>query len=96
MCFKEGMKFSVKIQKIKDLSANISFRDISTFSAQCSYYTILSFIPFIILLLTLIQYTGLEQETLFMVISRLVPSNMNELVLGIVKEVFFILLFFIP
>lgn len=76
------------IQKFKNISANISFRDISTFSAQCSYYTILSFIPFIILLLTLIQYTGLEQETLFMVISKLVPSNMNELVLGVVKEVY--------
>jgi len=79
----------MKIQKyLKNISANISFRNISTFSAQCSYYTILSFIPFIILLLTLIQYTGLEQETLFALISKLVPSNMNELVLGIVKEVY--------
>lgn len=79
----------MKIQKyIKNISANITFRNISTFSAQCSYYTILSFIPFIILLLTLIQYTGLEQERLFILISKLVPSNMNEFVLGIVKEVY--------
>lgn len=76
------------IQKFRNISANISFQDISTFSAQCSYYTILSFIPFIILLLTFIQYTGLEQETLFIVISKLVPSNMSELVLGIVREVY--------
>lgn len=79
----------MKIQQyLKNLSANISFRNISTFSAQCSYYTILSFIPFIILLLTLIQYTGLNQETLFILISKLVPSNMTEFVLEIVKEVY--------
>ena len=61
---------------------------ISEYSAQCSYYTILSFIPFLILLITLIQYTNIEQQTLFDVISKIIPSSMNEFVLGIVKEVY--------
>ena len=43
---------------------------ISEYSAQCSYYTILSFIPFIMLVITLIQYTGIEPQTLFDVISK--------------------------
>ena len=61
---------------------------ISEYSAQCSYYTILSFIPFLILLITLIQYTNIEQQTLFDVISKIIPSSMNEFVLGIVREVY--------
>ena len=48
----------------------------------------LSFIPFIILLLTLIQYTNIEQQQLFDIIAKIIPSNMNEMVLGIVKEVY--------
>lgn len=61
---------------------------ISEYSAQCSYYTILSFIPFTILLITLIQYTNIEQQTLFDVISKIIPSSMNEFIIGIVREVY--------
>ena len=67
---------------------NMEKDHISEYSAQCSYYTILSFIPFVILLITLIQYTNIDQQTLFNAISRLIPSSMNEMVLGIVQEVY--------
>lgn len=75
-------------KKIEKLCKNISNDNIGAYTAQCSYYTILSFIPFIILLLTLIQYTNIEQQTLFNVIAKIIPSNMNEFILGIVKEVY--------
>ena len=48
----------------------------------------LSFIPFTILLITLIQYTGIEPQTLFNVISKIIPSSMSEMILGIVQEVY--------
>ena len=73
---------------IKELSANMSKDHISESSAQCSYYTILSFIPFVILLITLIQYTNIQQQTLFDAISKIIPSSMNEFVIGIVREVY--------
>ena len=72
----------------KKIIANLSKDNVSEYSAQGAYYTILSFIPFIILLLTMIQYTGINQKTLFEVISRIIPSNMEELVLNIVQEVY--------
>ena len=72
----------------KKIIANLSKDNVSEYSAQCAYYTILSFIPFIIILLTMIQYTGINQKTLFEVISRIIPSNMEELVLNIVQEVY--------
>ena len=61
---------------------------VSECSAECSYYTILSFIPFIILVITLIQYTNIAPQTLFEAISKIIPSSMNEMVLGIVQEVY--------
>ena len=80
--------FKEMYKMIQRIFTNVSNDHVGEFSAQCSYYTILSFIPFIILLITLIQYTNIDQQTLFDVISKIVPSSMNEFVLGIVREVY--------
>lgn len=77
-----------KYDFIKKLLDNIQQDYISEVSAQCSYYTILSFIPFIILVITLIQYTGIEPSTLFEFISKIIPDTMNEIVVNIVQEVY--------
>ena len=77
-----------KISSIQKILDNIKEDHISEYSAQCAYYVILSFIPFIILLLTLIQYTNIEQQQLFDIISKTIPSSMSEVVLGVVREVY--------
>lgn len=82
------ISFIEKYEALKKICTNINNDNISAYSAQCSYYTILSFIPFTILLITLIQYTNIEQQALFNAISKIVPSSMNEFILGIVKEVY--------
>ena len=61
---------------------------ISEYAAECAYYTILSFIPFIILLLTLIQYTNIDQETLFFSVREVFPTAMQDMILGIIQEVY--------
>lgn len=85
----------MKISKIREkykifetLFDNMNNDHVSEFSAQCSYYTILSFIPFVILLITLIQYTGIEPQTLFDVISKVIPENMNDMIIGVIQEVY--------
>lgn len=80
--------FKEKYRKIETILTNIKEDHISEYSAQCAYYTILSFIPFVILLITLIQYTNIDQQTLFYVISKIIPSSMNEIVLSVIKEVY--------
>lgn len=82
------INFKEKYKMVQKIFENMSEDHGSEFSAQCSYYTILSFIPFVILLITLIQYTNIDQQTLFDVIAKIVPSSMNEFVLGIVREVY--------
>lgn len=67
---------------------NMKSDRISASAAQCAYYVILSFIPFIILLLTLIQYTNVQPQQLFNIISKIIPHNMSEMVLGVVMEVY--------
>ncbi len=81
-------KLIEKYKKIEKLFINMEKDHIGESCAQCAYYTILSFIPFIILLITLIQYTGLEPQTLFDVISKIIPSSMSEMVLNIVQEIY--------
>lgn len=75
-------------EKIKVLIYNINDDDISKMSAQCAYYTILSFIPFVLLIITLLQYTKIEPQTLFNAILKFIPSNMNEIILNIVQEIY--------
>lgn len=82
------LKISKRMKQFNVILKNSGDDHISEYSAQCSYYTILSFIPFVILLITLIQYTNIEQQTLFDVISKIIPSSMNEFVIGIVREVY--------
>ena len=82
------LKISKRMKQFNIILKNSGEDHISEYSAQCSYYTILSFIPFIILLITLIQYTNIQQQTLFDVISKIIPSSLNEFVIGIVREVY--------
>ena len=74
--------------KVQQLFANMNKDHVSESSAQCAYYTILSFIPFMILVITLIQYTGIKPQALFEAISKIIPSNMSEMVLSIVQETY--------
>ena len=83
-----NMKIKNKFLPIKKILFNMRKDHIGASSAQCAYYVILSFVPFIILLLTLIQYTNIQPQQLFDIISAIIPSYMSEMVLGVVSEVY--------
>ena len=77
------------INQLNLLIEKINKNHIDEHAAGCSYYTILAFIPLIMLILTLTKYIGIEQEVLFFIINELIPSNMlNDAVLGIIEEVY--------
>ena len=78
----------ISIKNLRKMIDNMNKDKISEYSSQSAYYTILSFIPFLVLLITLIQYTNIDQQTLFNVISKIVPSSMEDFIIGIVKEVY--------
>jgi len=82
------MNIKTKLLPVIKIFNNVQKDHIGASSAQCAYYVILSFVPFVILLLTLIQYTSIQPQQLFDIILEVIPSYMSEMVLGIVKEVY--------
>ena len=70
------------LEKTKVFLKKLNQDHISESSAQCAYYVILSFIPFLILLITLIQYTNINSEELLEILTNIIPTNMN----GFVKS----------
>lgn len=73
---------------IKNFFTGLSKHHISEYTAQCAYYTILSFIPFLILIVTLVQYTGISQETLLTIIKNIIPESMSDSAFNILQEVY--------
>ena len=67
------MEENNKLKMIKTILNNMKEDHIGESAAQCAYYVILSFIPFTILLLTIIQYTNVEPQQLFDIISNIIP-----------------------
>ncbi len=75
-------------KNIKSFFEKLSNHHISEYTAQCAYYTVLSFIPFLILIVTLIQYTTISKESLFSIIQNVMPETMTETTMGIIQEVY--------
>ena len=76
------------IENIKSFFKKISNDNISEYTAQCAYYTILSFIPFLILVVTLVQYTPISKEMLISIIQQIIPTTMIDATIDIVQEVY--------
>jgi len=81
------MNIKNKLSKVQEVLINMEEDHISESAAQCAYYVILSFVPFVILLMTLLQYTNIQPQELFNMISKIIPSYANEMVMGIIMEV---------
>lgn len=73
---------------IKQFCSNLSTHNVSEYTAQCAYYTILSFIPFIMLIATLVQYSGISKENITSTIQSLMPTTMSETTIDIIQEVY--------
>lgn len=81
------MKKIINILKL--LIEKMNKNHIDEHAAGCAYYTILAFIPIIMLILTLTKYVGIEQEVLFFILNELIPSNiLNNAIMEILMEVY--------
>ena len=78
----------MKLDKVKRFLNNIQKDHVSEYTAQCAYYTILAFIPFIILLMSLVQYINIDKETLLNIVGNIIPTSMNDRVISIIQEVY--------
>lgn len=76
------------LEKINRIFSKLKDDHISEYAAECAYFTILSFIPFIIIFITLIQYTNIDKDTIYFIAKELIPSNMQNLIVSIIDEVY--------
>ena len=75
-------------KNIKKFFTQMDKHNISEYTAQCAYYALLSFIPFIILIVTLIQYSGISKDILVTTIQNIIPDTMSDATIDIVQEVY--------
>ena len=61
---------------------------VGEYTAQCAYFTFLSFIPFIILLLSLIKYMNIDRGTLEYVLEAILPTITKNSVVDIIQEMY--------
>ena len=76
------------INRIKFYIKDIDISYISEHAAGCAYYTMLAFIPLLLLILTLTKYFGIDEKFFIYILEGIIPGDvLNEAVINIVKEV---------
>lgn len=77
------------LTKANDILKQLEKHHVNEYAVQCAYYIILSFIPFLILLFSLIQFTNIGQDVIFFLAEDIFPGTMNEFIEGIIREASF-------
>ncbi|MDO4275770.1 MAG: YihY/virulence factor BrkB family protein [Eubacteriales bacterium] len=83
-----GLKDNKTYQLLKGFVDRISGDHVGAYAAQAAYFLIMSFIPFMLFLVTMVRFTPLTYNVIHDAIVGFVPENLQETVLGIVAEVF--------
>ena len=61
---------------------------VGAYAAQSAYFIMLSFFPFTILLVTLIQYTSITAQDVYHAAQMVFPESMDNFILGLIEEVY--------
>ncbi|MDF2485551.1 MAG: putative rane protein [Herbinix sp.] len=70
------------------LSRKIRDDHIAAFSAQAAFFIIISFFPFIMLLLSIIKYFPIEEENMLVLLSQAFPTTVNSLITSLITEIY--------
>lgn len=74
--------------KINKVLKKLEEDHIGEYAAECAFFTILSFIPFIIFFLTLIQFTSIDKESIYFWVKEIIPNNMYGFIANVIDEVY--------
>lgn len=76
------------IVTILEMKRDMERHHVGAYAAQAAYFIMLSFLPLIILLLTMIQFTGIGKANLYHLIRDLVPLGFQSWLLSILDEMY--------
>lgn len=72
---------------VKELYKRFKDDDVTALGAQLTYYLILSFFPFLIVLITLLSYTPFTGEKALEDLAKVLPTTANDLVNEVVRQI---------
>lgn len=81
-------------QSINKIGARISEDHVGAYAAQSAFFLMLSLIPLLLMLLTLVQYTPLTKADIMIAVETLFPSSPNEVssldmwIISLINEVY--------
>lgn len=70
------------------LSRKLRDDHITAFSAQAAFFIIISFFPFIMLLLSIIQFFPIEESSMLKLFTQIFPTAVNSLIVSIITEIY--------
>ncbi|MGH4122995.1 MAG: YihY/virulence factor BrkB family protein [Clostridium sp.] len=73
---------------LKKLVSRVIDDDITALAAQVTYYLLLSFFPFLLLLLSMLGYSDLKSNDVLVYLSQIMPKSTFDLIYTTVIEVF--------
>ncbi|MDE7318272.1 MAG: YihY/virulence factor BrkB family protein [Lachnospiraceae bacterium] len=76
------------IETVLEMKKDMEKSHVAAYAAQSAYFIILSFLPLIILLLSVIQFTGIGKADLYGLIRDVVPAGFQGWLFGIIDEMY--------
>ncbi len=76
------------LKKIKIITKTISSHHTGAYAAQAAYFFVLSLIPILLLLLTLVQFTPATEEDVMNAVLQVFPSTVEWMIRSIVWQVY--------
>ncbi len=76
------------IREIIYFSRTLTNDNINAFAAHSAYFFILSFIPLIILLMSLVNFTNISEDYLIASVTEFFPAGIENLVTDIIREIY--------
>ena len=77
------------IKTIRGFMKRLNEDHVGAYAAQSAYFILLSFIPFVLLVVTLVKYTPLTRDDVYSVLINMLPTEFQSYVGGIVNEIFY-------
>ena len=62
--------------------------DLSAFASQAAFFVVLSFIPFIMLFISLIQYTPVTESMVMDMVNKVMPTYISPFLISIIHEMY--------
>lgn len=75
-------------KKIRGFMNRLDEKHVSAYAAKTAYFIMLSFIPFLMLLFTMIQFTALSKADVMTLFVKIFPDAIDAMVISIIDEIY--------